>query len=365
MKLLKQPYIIAYVVAGVLLGSNGLKVATDEAFVSNLGSFGLILLMFFIGMEISLPQLLANWRISIFGTLLQVLISIASVWVLGFALDWSMNRVLMMGFVISISSTAIVIKVLQDRNEIHTKAGKNALSILLAQDVLIIPMLIILNSLSGESPDSSEIVKQIVGGLFMIGIVVFMVRKKSIKLPFEDKVESDHELQIFIAIALCFGFSLLTAYFGLSSALGALVAGMFVSSAKATHWIHESLHSFRVVFVAIFFISIGMMIDLSFLQEYAPIIIALVLLVFLTNTFINASIMRFFGSNWRESLYTGAVLAQIGEFSFILGATGYGIGLINEFAYQLIISTISITLAISPFWITLAQKLVLRNRTLD
>ncbi|MEQ9168379.1 MAG: cation:proton antiporter, partial [Fulvivirga sp.] len=131
-----------------------------------------------------------------------------------------------------------------------------------------------------------------------------------------------------------------------------------VSKAKETAWVHTSLHAFRIVFVALFFVSVGMLIDLDFLTENIKFVSIMVLLAFVTNTFINAIIVRFLGENWKDSLYTGAILAQIGEFSFILGATAYFIGLVSENTYQLIVSTISVTLIISPIWIVIMRKII-------
>ena len=362
-KLLKQPYVIAYILVGVLTGPHGLQLITDESLISNLGSFGLVLLLFFIGMEISLPKIIANWRIPVLGTLIQVIFSVGVVWVVGAIFHWQLNHIIVLGFVISLSSSAIVISFLQDKGLIASDLGQNIIGILLVQDILVVPMLILLNYLSGAALSPLDITKQIIGGILIFGITIWILKKKEIRLPFGKQIRKDHEIQVFIAFAFCFGFSLLTAFFGLSSALGAFVAGMVVSKAKETTWVHNSLHAFRVVFVALFFVSVGMLIDLDFLMENLGIVSIMVLLAFITNNFINAIIVRFLGESWSDSLFTGAILAQIGEFSFILGATAYFIGLISEHTYQLIISAISVTLIISPLWIFLINNLILQRKT--
>jgi CPA2 family monovalent cation:H+ antiporter-2 len=342
-KLLKQPYVIAYILVGVLMGPNGFQVITDESLISNLGSFGLVLLLFFIGMEISLPKLIANWRIPVLGTLIQVLFSVGIVWIVGSFFYWQLNHIIVLGFVISLSSSAIVISFLQDKGLIASNLGQNIIGILLVQDILVVPMLIILNYLSGAAPSILDITKQIIGGVLILGITILVLKKKKIRLPFGRYIRKDHEIQVFIALAFCFGFSLLTAFFGLSSALGAFVAGMIVSKAKETAWVYRSLHAFRIFFVALFFVSVGMLIDLDFLMENLGVVSIMVVLAFITNNLVNAMIVRFLGESWSDSMYTGAILAQIGEFSFILGATAYFIGLISDYTYQLIISTISMT----------------------
>ena len=357
-KLLKQPYVIAYILVGIFMGPHGLALITDESLIANLGSFGLVLLLFFIGMEISLPRLIANWRIPVLGTLIQVVFSVAFVWLLGFFLGWQFNQIIVLGFVISLSSSAIVLSFLQDKGIISSDFGQNIIGILLVQDILVVPMLILLNYLSGEAISGMAAFRQIAGGILILAITIWVLKKKEIHLPFGNVIRKDHEIQVFVAFAFCFGFSLLTAFFNLSSALGAFVAGMIISKTKETTWVNNSLHAFRIVFVALFFVSVGMLIDLDFLINNLGVVSIMVLLAFITNNFINAIIVRFLGESWKDSLYTGAILAQIGEFSFILGATAYFTALISEQTYQLVISTISVTLMVSPFWILLMRKIL-------
>ncbi len=358
LRLLKQPSIITYILVGVLVGPFGLGVVTDESLITNLGSLGLVLLLFFIGMEIDLPDLIGHWRVSVIGTLIQILISLGVVWILGKYFDWKINQVIMLGFVISLSSTAVIVKMLQERNELHTRAGQNVLGVLLAQDVLIVPMLIILGYLGGHKPEKYEVIKQVIGGLLIVAVIIYVLKKKEVKLPFRDYIRKDHETQVFVAFTLCFGFSIVTALFGLSSALGAFVAGIVLSSTKSTEWVHDSLLAFKIMFVALFFVSVGMLIDLRFLKDNALTIGVLVLMVFLINNTINVLVMRIFCKDWKISIYAGALLSQIGEFSFILGSTGYYTGIIQEYSYQLIISTIALSLLFSPFWINFARKIV-------
>lgn len=357
LRILRQPYVIAYILAGVLLGEDGFGIITDKALVANLGEFGLILLLFFIGMEINLFDLLRNWRLPVLGTLVQVAASVGVIWGIGYFLDWPLAHIVVIGFTISLSSSAVIIKLLQDNGQSHSMVGQNVIGILLAQDILIVPMLIITNYLGGQAPGWDEVARQVVGGTLIIGIILWILHKQHIRLPFEKAIEEDRELQVFAAFIICFGFALFTAFCGLSAALGAFVAGIVVHAARSTEWFHDSLHAFRVVFVAIFFISVGMLIDLNFLWENAGVLALVILGVFLTNHFINAGILRAFGCSWGGSYYGGALLAQVGELSFILLATASHWGIILDYTYQLGIAVISLTLLISPFWIGITRRL--------
>ncbi|MBS2100856.1 MULTISPECIES: cation:proton antiporter [Carboxylicivirga] len=358
LRVIKQPSIVTYLIVGVLVGPYGFRLITDEILITNLGSLGLVLLLFFVGMEIHLPNLITNWRVSVLGTLIQISVSIIIVWFLSATFNWKINQVVMLGFVISLSSTAVIVKLLQERNELMTKVGQNVLGVLIAQDILIVPMLIIMSYMGGDKPHITQMLKQLIGGVLIIGIIIYILKKKEIKLPFMKYIEKDHEVQVFVAFTLCFGFSILTAFLGLSSALGAFIAGIILSSTKSIQWVHDSLHAFKIMFVALFFVSIGMLIDLQFLKENAFTIGLLVLIVFIVNNTINVLTMRIFCKDWKTSFYAGALLSQIGEFSFILGSSGYYLGIIKIYDYQLVISAIALTLFLSPFWINLSRKII-------
>ena len=155
--------------------------------------------------------------------------------------------------------------------------------------------------------------------------------------------------------------SLLTGLAQLSTALGAFVGGMVIGAAKETQLGHHSLESFRVVFVALFFVSIGMLVDLSFIQGHWLQVGALVILVIITNTFINGAVLRMLGDSWRDSLYAGTLLSQIGEFSFVLAAVGIQSNIITGYGYQMTIAVISVSLLMSPPWIMFIKLILKKN----
>lgn len=352
---LKQPHVVGYLIAGVILGPHGLALVQDEVTLGRLGAIGVVLLLFFIGMEASPRKLIENWKVAVLGTLLQILISIGCVWPLGLILDWPLERIVLIGFVISLSSTAVVLKLLHDWKEFDTKVGQNVLAILLAQDLAVIPMLIILGMFGDSDAEHSNIYLQAGGAILIAVIVGYIAIKGTIRLPLGRILGEDLEMHVFAALAICLGLSLLTGLAGLSTALGAFVAGMLIGAAKETRWVHHSLEPFRVLFVALFFVSIGMLVDLGFLQSHWYQVGALIFLVLITNTFINGVILRMLGENWRDSLYAGTLLSQIGEFSFLLAAVGIQAHIISDYGYQMTVVVISMSLLLSPAWIILVK----------
>lgn len=357
-RFLNQPYVIGYLIAGVILGPQGMAIVKDEILMSRLGTIGVVLLLFFIGMEISPRKLIDNWRMSIIGTLLQITISVGIIWLLGISLDWPVERIILIGFVICLSSTAVILKLLQDWRELETRVGQNVLSILIAQDLAVIPMLIILSYLGESNEDYKNILMQLIGALSIAGILFSIAKNEVIRLPFGKFLRNDYELQIFTALFICLGLSLFTGLAGLSTALGAFVAGIIIGAAKETQWVYHSLESFRVVFVALFFVSIGMLLDLEFIATNWALIGTLVILVLVTNIVINGAILKLLGEPWKECIYAGALLSQIGEFSFVLAAVGIQAGIISNYGYQITIAIISVTLLISPPWIMIVKYML-------
>jgi CPA2 family monovalent cation:H+ antiporter-2 len=358
MRFFNQPHVVVYLVAGVLIGPEVTGLFSDQEMLGRVGAIGVVLLLFFIGMEISPRRLAANWKVSVIGTLLQIIISVACIWFIGQWLDWPLVRILMLGFVISLSSTAVIMKILRDWGELETPVGQDAIGILLVQDIAVVPMMIILDQFGDGAGGQQNYWLQLLGGIVVIACLALFAVREEIHIPWLKWLKKDQELQLFGALAICFGVALLTGWLGLSTALGAFLAGMFIGVAKETKWLHQSLEPFRVVLVALFFVSIGMMVDLQFMAENAGLIALLVMFVLILNTFINAFILRLLGDPWRETLYVGALLAQIGEFGFVLAAVGIHDHIISDYAYQLVISIITMTLLLSPAWIMLMRKLL-------
>jgi CPA2 family monovalent cation:H+ antiporter-2 len=358
----KQPYVIGYILIGAALGQHGLGLVSNNAMIEQMGEIGIVLLLFFIGMEISLPDLVKQWKVAVIGTLLQLGLSVGFVIAFGSLFDWSLTRSVILGFVIALSSSAVIIKILQEKHIIHYRLGRSVLSILLMQDVIIVPLLITTSLIGGGDISTQRTVKMIVGGMLLIGTLVYLYRKRQISLPFSGKLAKDQELQVFIAILFCSAGALLSSLFGLSAALGAFVGGLMIHASKSTEWIHESLHSFRIVFVAVFFISIGLQLDLGFIAAHYKEIGSVLVLVYITNHLINSLILRLFGTPWKEAVLGGALLAQIGELSFLLAFSAYRLEVISDFGYKFSIALISLTLFISPFWIMGTEKILHRYR---
>jgi CPA2 family monovalent cation:H+ antiporter-2 len=360
LKRFRQPYFVAYIIAGILLGPGGLKLFIDVNTVVQIGSLGLIMQMFFIGAEIEVPALLKNLKTLLIGTGVQLLLSFFIILLIGTQLEWRPPQIILFSFIISLSSSAIILEYLHKNKEINSRLGTITTGILIMQDFLIVPMIMVLNFLSTGESDPIQL---IIGSLVMMLFIFFLrkiVLKKKIRFPAMQLLGADHELQVFVGLSLCFGFAWITDLLHLSAALGAMFAGMVISQADSTRWLDSNLAPFRVFFISLFFFSIGLQIDINFIVAHLSLIFSLVILIFVMNSGINAMVFKLLKETWKNSLYAGALLSQIGEFSLVLCAVGKGLGLVDEFSFQLTLAVISITMLLTSVWIGVIRGFLFR-----
>lgn len=357
MRFARQPLLIGYVLTGFVIGPAVFGLITDLEMMSRLGAAGVVLLLFFIGMAVSPSDLRKNWKVTIIGTSLQIVLSTFLVIGIGEYLGWPLNRSVLLGFVIAMSSTAIVMKLIEDQNMLSTPMGQDAASITLVQDLAVIPMILILSLMSGETISPLTLTTQTIAAAGFLLLMIWLSKPRVIKLPYGKIIEEDHELQVLLAVAFCFGLGLVAALMGLSTAFGAFVAGMLLRIIREAKWVESSLSGFRVIFVALFFASIGMLVDIKFLAANWAVVSMLAGIVVVVNTILVATIIKVLGRSWGHSFYVASMVAQIGEFSFVLAAVGISTGIIAKFAYQMTISVIVVTLVLSPAWVFIIKKL--------
>jgi len=354
------PAAVAYIVTGIVVGPSALGLIGDKELLKHLGELGVIMLMFFIGMEVSLPRLIAKWRVAVLGTAAQMTLSVGICCLVAWLLDWSWQSGLLFGFIISMSSTAVVLTLLKDTDELETPFGQNALGVLLMQDLAIVPIMIILGAMGQHEMSGNEIAVQLVGGIALMALVIWLLRHPGWHIPETLLISVDK--QIMMGLLLCFAAAALTAWIGLSAPFGAFLAGMILKSSDQSEWVEEHLRSLYVVFVAIFFLSVGMLVDLNFVMEHIGFVIFMTLGVFILNSGINTLVLRVLGETWTLSLLTGGLLSQIGELSFLLASLGLSMGILSTDGHQMAIVVIAFSLMLSPLWM-IAVRLMIREDT--
>ncbi len=351
-----MPAAIAYILTGLAIGPSGLNWVHDASLFQVLGELGVIMLLFFIGMEVSLPRLLAGWRIAVLGTLAQMLLSVAICSAAAFLLGVKWQTGLLFGFIISMSSTAVVLTMLKDAGELDSPFGQNALGVLLMQDLAIVPIMIIIGLLGGGEVSPWRLSLQVIGGLALMLLAIWLMKQSRWSLPRALKASTDK--QVMLGLLICFASASLTSVIGLSAPLGAFLAGMILHAAEEHTWVEDHLRSLYVVFVAVFFISVGLLVDLGFALQHLMAVMLITLAVFALNSGINTLVLRMLGEDWRMALLTGALLSQIGELSFLLAAVGLSGGLLDRDSHQMVMIVIALTLMLSPLWMLLVRRLV-------
>jgi len=354
---LKQPSIVGFLIAGVILGPHGFKFINDVHEVELLAEIGVILLMFTIGLEFSLKNLMML-RTQVFGTgLLQITLTTITVAIISyFFLNQKLNAATFDGFVISLSSTAIVMKLLMDRAEINSPHGRTSVGILIFQDLCVIPFMLLVPVLSGNSGNIHTIVATMLKSFGFL-VLILLAARWAVPFVLHEIVKTKiRELFVITIILLCVGTAFFTSKLGLSLALGAFIAGIVISESEYASQAIADIMPFKESFIGLFFISVGMLMDLSFLINniYAIIftVLSIILIKFLTVTL--ASIIS--GQPIRTSIVTGLYLFQIGEFSFVLALAGKSGGLLDEYGYQVFLASSVITMLLTPFVISMAPK---------
>ncbi len=365
---LKQPVLVGYIIVGILLGPSVLGIVEGRGEIALLAELGILLLLFIAGMELNLNNFKAVAKISIITCTAQIIIGLVTMLTLGFLLDWPVNRSILLGFAIALSSTAVALKILDDTGLRLTRVGENSLGILIAQDIAVIPMILIIGALSTTGGfDYSGLIKMAIALSIMIGIVFLFTTKPKIFSNLWEKFEKLHDKAMegqpaVTGLAICFTAAAIAGFFDLSAAYGAFLAGLMIGNTLS----HEKLvaHTKPIfdVMIMVFFLSIGLLIDLQFLYEHLLTTVLLLFITMLLKTIVNIVVLRWQGMEKNEAYVTGATLAQVGEFSFILAAMGLAAGTIQDDGYKYVVAIISLSLLVTPLWLYIVKHYgILKN----
>ncbi len=355
---LKVPVIVGYLLTGVTAGPYGLALIREIEAVRVLAEVGVVSLLFTIGLEFSFRNLLQIRRSVLLGGSLQVGLTILAAAGVSLGFGLSFGQSLFLGFLVSLSSTAIVVKVLQERAEVETPQGGSALGILIFQDIIVVPMMILTPLLAGQS----RIGETSLAAFLLRGIAVVLLILLSAKwiIPrFLYRITETRSRELFLlgVVLLCLTIAWLTHSAGLSLALGAFLAGLILSESEYSHQALGNILPFRDVFSGFFFVSVGMLLDIQFLLREPGLIVLIAAAVLLAKAVLAGSAAVFMGLPLRLAVLVGISLSQVGEFSFILSEAGLRHGLLAEDLYQVFLAVSIFTMAATPFMISAAPRL--------
>lgn len=354
---LKQPVMLGYLVVGIIAGPHVFGLFNDPSLIKSAATIGVALLMFTLGLELSLDQLKQVGKIGVLGGMAQTLLTtLAGIVIAVFYLKWALPQAVLFGLIIYSASTAIGMKVLMDRGELNSVHGRIFMAIAIFQDIAAIIMVLILPVLSASGsnflPDIliaigkvlAFIVVAIVSGVWVIPWLLGRIGGVG-----------PRELFLLMVLVMAMGAAVGTSEFGLPLVFGAFVIGFILRQLKFTSQAVAEITPFRDVFAALFFVSLGMLLDLRYVIGNWQSILSLVGIIVVTKFIIVFFITLFFGYGRRISILTGAAMYHIGEFGFIIAQSGINANIISEQNYSLIIASAIITMLLMPTSMGLAS----------
>ncbi len=343
------PPLVGFLFAGTLIGPYGIAFVKDVHAIEIMAEIGVILLLFTIGIEFSMAKLVRIKKAVIGGGSIQVLLTIALSAVAFYLSIGNVNQSIFTGFLVALSSTAIVFKMLTEKGEIDSPHGRIMVGILIFQDLCVVPLMLLTPALSGVGINIMDVVIRIGKASLIIAVVLLSARWVVPALLHQVVHTKSRELFIITIILLCLGIALLTSRFGLSLALGAFLAGLVISESEYSHQAMSDILPFKDSFIGLFFVSIGMLMDVDYILSNSLKIAIAVLLIFGLKILTGTAASLIIGSPLRTSIHAGFGLSQIGEFSFVLAIAGKASGLITEEFYQIFLSSSIITMMTTPF----------------
>jgi CPA2 family monovalent cation:H+ antiporter-2 len=368
-RMLHLPPMLGYLAVGILIGPHALGLAADNGTTHTLAEFGVVFLMFSIGLEFSLPKLLSMRR-TVFGLgMAQVLLTIAATMAFGWAVSYVMPQLVniswqaafALGGALAMSSTAIVSKLLTERLELESEHGRRIISILLFQDLALVPLLILVPAVANPSGNLLATLAWATLKAIFVLVLLLVIGQKLMRSWFHIVVKRrSQELFMLNLLLITLGAAWITERAGLSLALGAFVAGMLISETEYKHQVEEDIKPFRDVLLGLFFITIGMLLNVRLVLENWWLVLLLLAGPVLLKFGLIAGLAKLSGAPTGVALRTGLALAQAGEFGFVLLNQAGGLQLVDPLIIQLILASMVLSMLIAPFILENADAIVMK-----
>jgi len=356
---LRQPIILGYLLIGVAVGPHALGLVNDIELIEAVATMGVALLMFTLGLEISIAQLREVGKIGIWGGITQIGVTLALGLIVGYFLfRWPLPQASLFGLIISLSSTAVCLKILMERGELVSVHGRIMIAILILQDIGVVVMMVVAPLMGGVSENIPLTLGMAAGkAVLFIGIGIILGRWVLPWLLGRVGGVRARELFLLTILVLCLGAALSTEIFGLSIVFGAFLIGLVLRETRFVHQALAEITPLRDIFATLFFVSLGMLLDPFFVIENWALIVLLLVAIIAVKILVIFGVVRLFGYSSRIAIMTGAGLFQIGEFGFILAQGGVRNGIISDQFYSLILASAIISMLLTPISISLVSKL--------
>lgn len=368
-RMLHLPPMLGYLAVGILIGPHAFGLASDNGTTHTLAEFGVVFLMFSIGLEFSLPKLLSMRR-TVFGLgMAQVLLTIGATMAFGWAFAYLMPQLVniswqaafALGGALAMSSTAIVSKILTERLELESEHGRRIISILLFQDLALVPLLILIPAVANPTGNLMVTLAWAALKAIFVLVLLLVIGQKLMRTWFHIVVKRrSQELFMLNLLLITLGAAWITEQAGLSLALGAFIAGMLISETEFKQQVEEDIKPFRDVLLGLFFITIGMLLNVGLVLEHWWLVLLLLAGPVLLKFALIAALARLSGAPIGVAMRTGLALAQAGEFGFVLLNQAGGLQLVDPLIIQLVLASMVLSMLIAPFILANADKIVMK-----
>jgi len=356
---LHLPPVVGFLLTGILCGPHGLGLVAGIDDVQNLATIGVVLLLFTVGMEFSLRNIIKYKFYFFGGGILQVFLTLLTCFVISrYLLGCSIGESVFLGFLISLSSTAIVLRILEEKRESETPHGKLILGILIFQDIIAVPMMLMVPILAGEGEEFDIAhIYNFGKGIALLALLAFAAFRGVPRLLYYVTRTKNRELFLLTVLTVCFAVAWLTSSVGLSLSLGAFLAGLVVSESEYSDEAIGNVLPFQEIFTSFFFVSMGMLLNVSFVIEQPLLILGITASVLLVKFFLAGGSALALGMPLRSAILSGMALCQVGEFSFVLAHSGMSHGLASQYEYQLFLAVSLLTMAMTPALMSMSHWL--------
>ena len=354
---LRAPTIVGFLLTGILAGPQGLGLISASEQVSLLADIGVVLLLFTVGIEVSLRDIIQLKKYVLVGGSLQVALTTLAVFLVMMSLDLPVGTAVLLGLLVSLSSTAIVLRIIQKREEFDSLHGRTTLGILIFQDMAVVPMMLLIPLLPGSTLAlGSSPLAVALKGLSIVALIIISAKWLVPRILYSIARTRDRELFLLSIVAICLAVAWITSLAGLSLGLGAFLAGLIISESPYSHQAFGNIVPLRDVFTSFFFISIGMLLDVGVLIANPAFIVLLALAVMALKAALAGLAISLMGLPFRIIILVSLALSQIGEFSFVLSKVGFESGLISREYYQIFLDVTVLTLAATSLIMAVSPK---------
>lgn len=348
--------ILGYMIAGIILGPSGFEVITDRESIQIFAEMGILFLLFVIGVGLSFEKIKNIWRTSLFATLLSTLFIYVVIFISGYFLDLPHDIIALVAFCISLSSTAVTVKSLGHLKEHDESIEQNAFGILIAQDLIALPMVVVIKlfgSTQNISLNSTEIVAAF---LFLAAIGFYFLKYHQYFYRFTDFLKTHNDMLTLTVFGFCLGLAVIAELSGLSAPFGAFIAGLILGNSTIKDEVKAIALPIEEILLMTFFLSIGLLVNVRYIYKNLSFIFAALLIVTVIKTIINIGVFRLCKFTLKDSFVISVLLGHIGEFSFMLASAAFKVKLIDSSGMQFLVSVTALSLFLSPFWLIFAER---------